>query len=166
MWKEISAREISGNLIQMIADEYMLIAAGDAQGFNMMTASWGFAGEMWGADCAVAMIRPQRYTMEFVDRCDRFSLSFYGENKAVHAVCGSRSGREVDKAAATGLTPVFADGTVYFEQARLVLVCKKLYVQRLDPACFVDPAPDARWYPQQDYHNMVIGSIERVLCKA
>lgn len=164
MFKEINPREVEGNLIKAIAEEWMLISAGDSAGYNMMTASWGFAGEMWGADSAVAMIRPQRYTMEFVDKNDYFTLSFYGDNKAIHKVCGSMSGRDVDKTALTGLTPVFDSDTVYFEEARLVLVCKKQYVGRLEEQSFTDKEP-LKWYSEKDYHYMIIGKIEKVLVK-
>lgn len=164
MFKEINPKEIEGNLIKAIADEWMLISAGNESGYNMMTASWGFAGEMWGEDSVIAMIRPQRYTMEFVDNSDYFTLSFYGDNKAIHKVCGSKSGREVNKTELTGLTPVFADNTVYFEEARLVLVCKKQYVQRLEENCFTQNEP-LKWYENKDYHYMVIGKIEKVLIK-
>lgn len=162
MFKEIPVREIPENFIKAIADEWMLITAGDRTGYNMMTASWGFAGEMWGSDCAVAMVRPQRYTLEFLRRHDTFTLSFYGDNRAIHKVCGSKSGRDTDKTAETGLTPVFDGDATYFEQARLVLVCKKLYVQRLEKQCFTDPEP-LRWYADEDYHYMFIGKIEKAL---
>ncbi len=164
MFKEIASKEIEGNLIKSIADEWMLISAGDENGYNMMTASWGFAGEMWGNDSVVAMIRPQRYTMEFVDNNDYFTLSFYGENKDIHKVCGSKSGRDVNKTELTGLTPVFSDNTVYFDEARLVLVCKKQYVSRLKEECFIDKEP-LKWYNDKDYHYMIIGKIEKVLIK-
>lgn len=164
MFKEIDAKQIEGNLIKAIADEWMLISAGDEKGYNMMTASWGFMGEMWGADSAVAMIRPQRYTMEFVDKNDYFTLSFYGDKKEIHKVCGSMSGKDVDKTALTGLTPVFSDNTVYFDEARLVLVCKKQYVQRLEENCFKDKEP-LKWYSEKDYHYMIVGKIEKVLVK-
>jgi len=164
MFKEISAKEIDGNLIKAISEEWMLITAGDKNGYNMMTASWGFAGEMWGNDSVVAMVRPQRYTMDFINDSDYFTLSFYGDNKAIHKVCGSQSGRDVNKTELTGLNPVFADGSVYFDQARLVLVCKKQYVQRLEENCFIDKEP-LRWYENKDYHYMIIGKIEKVLVK-
>ena len=164
MFKEINPKEIDTNLIKAIADEWMLISAGDENGYNMMTASWGFAGEMWGNDSVIAMIRPQRYTMEFVNKSDYFTLSFYGDNKDIHKVCGSKSGRDVNKTELTGLTPVFNDNTVYFEEARLVLVCKKQYVQRLEEDCFIDKEP-LKWYADKDYHNMIIGKIEKVLVK-
>ena len=164
MFKEINPKDIDSNLIKAIADEWMLVSAGDESGYNMMTASWGFAGEMWGNDSVVAMVRPQRYTMEFIDKSDYFTLSFYGENKAIHKICGSKSGRDVNKTELTGLTPVFSDGTVYFNEARMVLVCKKQYVDILKEECFVDSEP-LKWYENKDYHYMIIGKIEKVLVK-
>lgn len=164
MFKEISAKDIGENLIKAIADEWMLISAGDQNGYNMMTASWGFMGEMWGSDSVVAMIRPQRYTMEFVNKNDYFTLSFYGDNKAIHKICGSKSGRDINKTEATGLTPVFNDGTVYFEEARLVIICKKQYLEPLKEEAFTDKEP-LSWYSEKDYHNMIIGKIEKILVK-
>ena len=163
MYKQISPKEIPDNLIKAISDEWMLISAGDENGYNMMTASWGFAGEMWGNDSVIAMIRPQRYTMKFVEENDYFTLSFYGDKKDIHKVCGSQSGRDVNKTELTGLTPVFSDDTVYFEEARLVLICKKQYLDTLKKECFIDNEP-LKWY-DNDFHNMVIGKIEKVLIK-
>ena len=162
MFKEISAKD---NIIKAISDEWMLISAGDKNGFNMMTASWGFMGEMWGSDSVIAMIRPQRYTMEFIDKSDYFTLSFYGDNRDIHKICGSKSGRDVDKTALTGLTPIISDNTVYFDEARLVLICKKQYVGKLSEKSFTDTAPIDKWYPDKDYHNMIIGKIHKVLIK-
>lgn len=164
MFKEINAKDIPDNLIKMIADEYMLITAGDREGHNMMTASWGFAGEMWGNDCVMAVVRPQRYTMEFLEKQDYFTLSFYGENKEIHKICGGKSGRDCDKTALTGLTPIFQDNTVYFDEARVVIVCKKQYIQKMSENCFTDSTP-LKWYPDKDYHYMIIGKIEKVLVK-
>lgn len=164
MFKEISAKDIKDNLIEKIANEWMLISAGSKDGYNMMTASWGFMGEMWGKDTAVAMIRPQRYTMQFVDKSDYYAISFYGDNKDIHKVCGSKSGKDVNKTELTGLTPVFADNTVYFEEAKLVIICKKQYVDVLKEEKFVDKQP-LKWYENKDFHNMIFGSIEKVLIK-
>ena len=162
MFKEINPCEIQGNLIEKISKEWMLITAGNESGYNMMTASWGFAGEMWGNDAVIAMVRPQRYTMEFINNSDYFTLSFYGDNKEIHKVCGSMSGRDVDKTKLTGLTPVFSDNTVYFNEAKLVLVCKKQYVSKLEEKGFCDSEPLKKWY-DNDLHYMIIGKIEKVL---
>ena len=155
--------EIQWNPFDMIGKQWYLLTAGGLSDYNTMTASWGFMGEMWGYDCIAAVIRPQRYTMELVDKNDYFTLSFYGNNKAIHKVCGSKSGRDTDKTAETGLTPVFDGGAVYFNEARLVIICKKLYVQQMKEECFTDKEP-LRWY-DNDLHNIVIGKIEKVLVK-
>ena len=164
MFTEINPHDIKDNLIKIIADEYMLISAGDKNAYNMMTASWGFMGEMWGADSVAVVVRPQRYTMEFINNHDYFTLSFYGDNKEIHKICGGKSGRDCNKTELTGLTPSFAENTVYFEEARMVLVCKKQYVQQMSPDCFTDKTP-LKWYPSEDYHYMIIGKIEKVLIK-
>ena len=162
---EISAKEIDKNAIRLISEEWALVTAGSRDKFNMMTASWGFLGEMWGKDCAIAMIRPQRYTLEFMNQNDNFTLSFYGDNKAVHKVCGSKSGRDIDKAKESGLVPIFDNGAVYFEQAELVLICKKLYTSQIDKEGFVDKEC-LKWYPDNDFHKMFVGEIVKVLKKA
>ena len=163
-FKEINVKEIGENFIKNIADEWMLISAGTEDGYNMMTASWGFVGEMWGNDTAIAAVRPQRYTMEFIDKNDYFTLSFYGDKKDIHKVCGSLSGRDVNKTEMTGLTPVFSDGTVYFDEARLVIICKKQYVAPLKEEGFLDKQVLDKWY-NGDLHNMIFGKIEKVLVK-
>lgn len=159
--KEIPVSQIKDNVVDLIGKEWMLIAAGNEDRYNMMTASWGAMGELWNKPVAIVFIRPQRYTFEFVEQNDRFTLSFYGDNKAVHAVCGKQSGRDVDKAALCGLEPVFTDGTVTFKQARMTLVCRKLYAQDIDPNGFTDSSLMSN-YAGGDYHRVYVGEIERV----
>ncbi len=159
--KEIKAKEIKDNIIKLIADEWMLVASGDESGYNMMTASWGGMGEMWGKEVAVTVIRPQRYTYEFMEKNEYFTLSFYGDRKDIHAVCGKKSGRDTDKTAETGLTPVFDNGTVYFDKARLVVVCRKLYASDLSEDSFIDESC-LKWY-NGDLHRMYVGEIVKVL---
>ena len=162
-FRSVPYDSLSLNPFTKIGKEWALLTAGDENGFNTMTVSWGAMGFMWGKPSVTVYIRPQRYTMELVDKNDYFTLSFYGNNKAIHKVCGSKSGRDTDKTAETGLTPVFDGGAVYFNEARLVIICKKLYVQQMKEECFTDKEP-LRWY-DNDLHNIVIGKIEKVLVK-
>ena len=101
---------------------------------------------------------------EFIEKNDYFTLSFYGDKKDIHKVCGSLSGRDVDKTKMTGLTPVFTDDTVYFNEARLVIICKKQYVAPLTEKGFIDKQILDKWY-NGDLHNMIFGKIEKVLIK-
>lgn len=166
-FKEINVTEINENFIKNIGDEWMLITAGNKDSYNMMTASWGFAGVMWGSPTAIAAVRPQRYTIEFMKAQEYFTLSFYGEDKKIHAVCGKESGRDVNKTEKTGLNPLFDDETQapYFAEARLVLVCKKIYTQDLEKSSFLDTDIITKWYPNEDYHTMFYGKIEKALIK-
>ena len=85
----------------------MLVTAGNAEKFNMMTASWGGLGFLWNRPVAFVFIRPQRYTFDFVERNEGFTLSFFGEEyRKVLQLCGTKSGREIDKVAETKLTPI------------------------------------------------------------
>ena len=165
MFKEITARELKENLIKKISEEWMLITAGSKEKYNMMTASWGFMGEMWGEDSVAVVVRPERYTMDFIESSDYFTLTFFGDNKVIHKVCGSKSGRNVDKTALTGLSPVASDNYVYFKEARLVLIIKKKYVQPMDKQFLIDKSIDEKWYQNGGWHNLIIGSIERIYVK-
>ena len=123
--KEVKIEELSFNPFTKISKEWMLITAGDEEKHNTMTASWGGVGIMWGMNVATAYIRPQRYTKEFVDAEEMFTLSFFKEDyrKALN-LCGSKSGRDCDKDKEAGLTPYYTDGTTAYEEADLIFVCR------------------------------------------
>lgn len=162
---EISIEELNFNPFEKISRQWMLITAGDELGANTMTASWGGVGIMWGKPVVTAYIRPQRYTKEYVDTNDEFTISFLPEEKRKALnVCGSISGRDVeDKWKEAGLHPHYTDGTAAVEEAEMIFVCRKLYVQEMYPECFIDTSCDTDNYPLGDYHVMYIGEITKVL---
>lgn len=164
--KEIKATELTDNLFQAIGKEWMLVTAGTPERFNTMTASWGGAGWLWNKPVAFVFIRPERYTYEFIEQQDTFTLSFLGEeHRDVHRVCGSQSGRNVDKVALTGLRPYTTEeGNVTFEQARLVFECRKLYADMIQPERFQDKDLTGRWYGEEhgNFHKMYIVEITHV----
>ena len=161
---KINVKSLKENPIKLFDDDWSLIAAGNESGFNMMTASWGGIGKLWGKDVCFIFVRPQRYTYEYLEKSDRFTVSFYDEEyKKALAFCGSKSGRDFDKAAETGLTPLFIDGTTTFEQARLVFVCKKVAFQDMNPNGFLDPSIEDN-YAAKDYHRIYIGEILECYC--
>lgn len=164
MLKPVDVHEISENVFSLIGKQWMLITAGTAEHCNTMTASWGGLGVLWGAPAATCYIRPQRYTKEFVDREEYFTLSFFGEEwRKALSLCGSKSGREVDKVKECGFTVKTAQcGAPYFEEASLVLVCRKRFAQEMDPNLMPDDVKK-KWYPEKDYHTMYIGEIVQAL---
>jgi len=154
---------VDDNFIRTIGGEWMLVTAGDRERCNTMTASWGMAGEMWGRPAVMVVIRPQRYTYEFVERETRFSLSFFGPAyRQALSYCGSRSGRDEAKIARAGLTTSYTDdGVPALREARLVLQCRKLYVDRMKADRFLDATLIDRWYAARDFHQIYIAEIER-----
>ena len=166
MLTKTDPKSLKDNVFSLIGDKWMLITAGTAEDCNTMTASWGGLGVLWGVPAATCYIRPQRHTKQFVDREDYFTLTFFGEEwRQQLTLCGTKSGRDVDKIKECGFTvKTAACGAPYFEEAELVLVCRKHFAQDMDPANIPDAIKE-KWYPQQDYHTMYIGEIIEVLQK-
>ena len=167
MFTSVDPKSLDQNVFSLIGDQWMLITAGTADQCNTMTASWGGLGVILGAPAATCYIRPQRYTKEFVDREEYFTLTFFSEEyRKALSLCGSKSGREIDKVKECGFTVAEAGcGAPYFAEAELVLVCRKAYWQDMDPAHFLDGEIDNKWYPGKDYHRIFIGEIVEALRK-
>ena len=158
--KEISPCNLEKSAFEMIGKDWMLLTSGNDESYNTMTASWGAMGELWNEDVCFIFIRPQRYTYEFTEKNERFTLSFFSEEyKKALTFCGRNSGRDCDKAKETGLTPKAIDGSMGFKESRLTIVCEKLYYQDLDPKGFIDETLDSKNYALKDYHRMYVGKI-------
>ncbi len=164
-YREISPDTLSGNVFSEIGDEWMLITAVKEDGsVNTMTASWGCMGVLWNKNVAVCFIRPQRYTLEFANEAEKITFSFLksGYRDAL-TLCGRKSGRDCDKISQAGLNVRCENGVAFFDEARLTLVCRKLYVGKIEENCFVDMALREKNYPLQDYHRIFVCEIEKVL---
>lgn len=164
--KEISLDKLSFNPFEKISKEWFLITSGNKHNYNTMTANWGMMGYIWNKPIINCFVRPQRYTYEFIDNNDLFTISFFdADKKEALSFCGTKSGRDYDKAKETGLTPISIDNTVSFEEANLVFVCKKLYNQNLNNNCFLEKELIEKFYPQADFHKSYIGEIIKVYSK-
>lgn len=158
--QKIDIKRLKENAVSLFDDKWALITAGNKDSYNTMTASWGTMGELWNKDVCFVFIRPQRYTYEFMEREDYFTVSFFGEEcRKALAFCGKYSGRDYDKAKETGLTPTEIEKSMSFEESEIILLCKKLYIQDIDPKGFVDKAIDSTCYADKDYHRMYVGEI-------
>lgn len=165
-FKNIDPEQIGDNVFQLIGKDWMLITAGKSDSFNTMTASWGGLGILWHKAVAFCFVRPNRHTYGFMKKCEFFSLSVYPEKyRKMLEICGTKSGRNIDKVKETGLTPLTGvTGAVYFEQARLVLECRKIYFHDIDSQKFLDTDIHKN-YPIKDYHRMYVGEILNCLAK-
>ncbi len=161
--KQIDANKIDGNFIKMIGQDWMLITSGTPESFNMMTASWGFAGFMWGLPATSVFVRPSRYTKEFIDRTHSYTLSFFPDKyKKILTELGTKSGTEMNKMTDSGLTPIqLPTGDMTFQEATLTIVCHVMYKLPLEEQGFVDNSIMPKWYPKgpTDLHTQYIGQI-------
>lgn len=163
---EVKPEELKDNPFDLVGKQWMLVSAGNADACNTMTASWGGFGILWGMPVATAYIRQTRYTKEFVDENDSFTLAVFDEKyRDALMLCGTVSGRDRDKMKEADLTPIFVDDSVGFEEARMIIVCKKLYAQYMGPENFVCKEIIDKYYGDQDFHTMYVGQITKVLVK-
>lgn len=151
-------------------DWFALCAGTKEHGANGMTIAWGQMGALWGTGAGAlptvtCYVRPSRYTFAFMQNEPFFSLSYFGtEYRKELGFLGSKSGRDVsNKIAAAGLTPVYADSTTYIQEAEVVLICRKIYEQPLDPNGFLDARIREVNYADGDYHHVFVGEILKLL---
>jgi flavin reductase (DIM6/NTAB) family NADH-FMN oxidoreductase RutF len=137
--------------------EWGLVTAGSPNKFNSMTISWGGMGTLWGEEVVTIYIKPSRYTYNFLMTSDEFTVSFF-KDKRIHNVMGTKSGRDVDKVASTGLHPVFTEDGITYQEAEETFYLKKIYVQQLNPNSL--PEFSKKYYDNpNDIHYMFIGKV-------
>ncbi len=155
--------EFKTDILSVFDRQWALLTAGNEEKFNTMTVSWGGLGTIWNKPAATVYVRTSRYTHEFLDQNEYFTLSFYPEEyRKILGVLGSKSGREMDKMKDSGLTPVKTGESVSFEEAQVTLLCRKLFTQRLElsniPGQIVKDM-----YSTDAPHDMYIGEIVEIL---
>lgn len=161
--KEIGIRELKENFVSMISDQWALLTAGKIDNYNMMTVSWGGVGELWGKDVCFVFVRPQRYTFNYMEQNEYFTLSFYGgEYKKELGICGSKSGKDTDKTALIGFEPLEIGNSVSFKEAKITVLLRKIAYQDMNPDGFIDPEI-MKNYAASDFHRTYVGEIVKVL---
>lgn len=170
LFREVDIDDVELNPFRQVGKEWMLVTAGTMANWNTMTAAWGGFGFLWRKPVAFAFVRYNRYTYEFMEKQNHFSLSFFDTSwKKALMVCGTKSGRDTDKAKETGLRPLdlsefpgVTGNALGFEQAQQMFICKKLYSGEISPEDFTEQEIHDL-YPEKQYHRMYVGEIEKVL---
>jgi len=159
--KRIEPGELSIKGVDLWAKQWLLLTAGNLEDCNMMTVAWGSIGCMWSKPFVQIVVRPQRHTLGYLEKTDTFTLcAFPEEYRDALQTLGSISGRDGDKLSQTNLT-LCASTEVEapsYNEAELILECRKIYIQDIDPKGFVDPSIKDN-YPGEDYHRVYFGEI-------
>lgn len=140
-----------------------LVTAGTSErGWNTMTIGWGSAGTLWSKPTVTVYVHPWRYTHEFLERADYFTVQLFGQEHAHDmGILGSKSGRDGDKVALTSLTPIALEHGMTFAEATSTIVCKKWYTQSIDLAAVPADVMErlgGRLYVDSA-HTMFVGEI-------
>ncbi len=165
---KIPLPEFNCRALRLWGDDNLLLAAGSVPSgeYNAMTVGWGFFGTLWAKPAAMVMLRPDRYTLEFIDRYSDFTLSALPEERRdALAFLGSHSGRDMaDKITRAGLTAVPAEGcdAPAFAEAELTLECRKMYRFQLNGRGFIDKSPIEKYYSDRDYHLCFFAEVTAV----
>ncbi len=163
-FRQTDPAKLKDNLIRLIASDWMLVTAGTKEKFNTMTANWGGTGYLWNKNVVFIFVRHERYTFEFIESNDGFTLTFFDDRyRDALNLCGIKSGRNCDKVAETGLTPFFTgSGYPAFAEARIVIECRKLYSTLLDRNQFLAAEPlDTHYKTKGGLHKLYIAEIEK-----
>ena len=169
MMKSIAVKDFSPRIFHLFDDQWLLLACGDfkKKHFNAMTVSWGSMVIIWNRPFVQVLLRPSRYTLEFMNQYDTFTLSAFPEKyRDALNLLGSASGRDGDKISQSGLTPVASREVASpgFAEAELIVECRKLFWQDMDHSHFVDASIEEH-YPKKDYHRMFFGEVLEILGK-
>lgn len=158
---QLDVHALKDNVFEKLNHRWMALSATDGVRANSMTAGWGGMGVMWERDVFFCMVRPCRYTYDILENTDTVTLSFFGDGyRKELTYLGRKSGREEDKLALCGLTPVIEERDVYFREASLVLSGKIIAKMDLKSEDLVDETLE-KHYPKRDYHRIYVCEMTR-----
>ena len=151
--------EKCNDILNLFSKKWALVTAGKEGHYNTMTIGWGTLGTLWSKPICSVYVKPIRYTYDFLEQYDYFTVSFYDEEyKKDLTLLGTLSGRDEDKVAKTRLTPVYDDKGVTFKEAVCTIVCKKIYYQDLDVSVMGKDVIE-KYYVTEEPHRMYIGEV-------
>lgn len=154
------------NPFTKIGKDWALLTAGSKSKCNAMTVSWGGVGVIWNKNVVYVFVRDSRYTKEFMDKGEFFSLSFFDDKyHSALSYCGSHSGRDENKFEKAGLTPAVRHSIPYPDEANLVFLCKKMAAVPMGKETFVDTSIMKKFYGDEDMHTMYVGEIIEAMAR-
>ena len=166
--KPIDVKSLTPEIFNIFLKQNALLTAGDKNTCNTMTIGWAQMGSLWNLPVCTVYVRPERHTFRFMEENDYFTVSVLGkEDREISRICGTTSGRDTDKIRECGLTVAYGAGDApYFEEAELVLVCRKLFVQDMDPSCVRDARVSAFYTAERgNWHRIYNGEIVEAYIK-
>ncbi len=165
MWNKENLNLIQFNPYTEIKNVWFLLTIKSGDKYNSMTCSWGSTGVLWNKNVFNVFVRHSRYSHEFIESAEYFTISFFDlDKRSILQELGTKSGREIDKMNIKGITPIEIEpGCIVYEEAFKVITCKKLHKTLIDISSLEDIK--TTFYPKNDMHDMYIGEILNIYTK-
>ena len=166
--RPVELTSLQPDIFRVFEEQPPLLTAGDRDRCNTMTIGWCQLGTLWHMPVCTVYVRPERYTYQFMEEQDYFTVSVLPEReKQTLRICGTKSGRDLDKVKECGLTVCYGAGDApFFDEAELVLVCKKIFVQDMSPDCVVDGTNILTYYGENNgWHRIYTGQVVEAYMK-
>ena len=146
-------------------EEWALLTVGDKQEYNMMTITGLMMGQLWIKKTLQVYVHPARYSYPIMNKSAYFTVSFFPEprDKAL-AIAGKLHGNQCDKTKETGLTPQFDQSGVYFSEADIIFICRKIYHNDVEEPLFdAKDVFNGYYHDNTVFHRIFVGEIQKVL---
>jgi len=166
MKQNINLWEYAPQILEGVSKGVLVTTQADGK-VNTMTISWGTLGIQWGKPIFTVFVRQSRYTKTFLDKNPEFTINVpVGTcDKQILAVCGTESGRDVDKFQKLGLTQVPGETVSVpgIAQLPLTLECKVIYRQDQDLSALRADLRTACYKPgtanETDFHTAYYAEV-------
>lgn len=165
MFEKVNFKEIQNEMYEKLSTEGCLLLIGNVEHHNNMTIGWATHGVLWSKPVIISYVKPTRYTYEFSNKYDTFSICYFEDDRETLKICGTKSGRDINKDEVCNLHTILLDGEIAYEEASLVITCRKLYQDDFKKENFLDMSIYEKRYFDNLPHRFYIGEVMNVYRK-
>lgn len=166
MFEKVEFKDVQNYCYDKLGKEGALLLVGDANNHNNMTIGWATFGILWSKPVAISYVKPTRYTFNYSNNFDTFSICYFENTKETLKICGTKSGKDINKDEVCSLNIADLDGVLGYEEASLIITCKKIYQDDLKEECFFDKTIVEKRYLDKKIHRFYVGEVLGVYKKA
>lgn len=165
MFNKVEFKDVQNYIYEKLSTSGALLVAGSLEKHNNMTIGWQTNGILWSKPVLISYVKPTRYTYQFTNDSDYFTVCYFDNQRDILKECGTKSGCDYDKDQLCNLHPLLFDGGIGYQEASLIVVCKKIYQDDFKEQLFLDPTIAQKRYQDHLLHRFYIGEVISVYLK-
>lgn len=165
MFEKINYKDIQNYIFERLSSEGALLVIGNKENHNNMTIGWATHGVLWSKDVFITYVKPTRYTFNYANKCDTFAICYFDSKDDLLKICGTTSGRDVNKDELCNLHSFEIDNTIGYLEASIIITCKKIYQDEFKKDNFIDLSIYDKRYLDNLAHHFYIGEVVNIYKK-